>query len=958
MRLLTRLCCVLVVALLPILSSQLTPTASASNFTVNSLADTPDALASDGLCADAGGACTLRAAIQQANADPSGDVIGFSVNGTINLTSALPTFSKSMTINGPGAEQLTVRRNSAEPYRIFVVNAGANVTMSGLTVSNGLAPLPLSGGPSQEGGGIYNAGGMALTGVIVSGNATSNSPASATPVAPSGGGGIYNSGTLLMTDCNVSENTTGSALAGTGLSGGNGGGIFNNGTLIMDGSSISFNHTGAGGDGPAAGGAGGSGGGLFNAPSAALAILSQCDVSENTTGDGGTAQSNGSGSDTMNGNGGYGGGIYNASSRTMSLSSTIIAGNHTGRGADARAGTNRTAGKGGKGGGVYNTTFALGFGLNLTNCIVRSNVTGRGGIGSGTIQSQGDGGNGGGVASESMSDANVVLCTIVFNSTGLAGDGGGHDGVGGGLYGNPNVRSSVVALNTVRFPSNLSDVAGGPFGSGGFNYVGYFGVSCCYISTDRGGAGGSTSLFIKLDPNTLIPLPDSPLIDAALARDFNNQPITVDIRGGVRPFDFPAVAPQASGDDSDIGAFERQATDPTPTPTPTPTTVQFSAATSNVAEGCNQTQVTMTRSGPKDGTTIVTYAVEAFEAHQRGDFTRMIGHVTFAPGEDSKTIPVLVSEDAYAEGPENLIVFIVGVVGGQLGAPNPIKVQIDDNDATDGTSNPIDDNATFVCQHYHDFLSRHPDSGGQAFWTAQLDACGGGDAACLDRKRVDVSAAFFLSIEFQNTGYFVIRVNKAAFGDQPGNPTYDTFLDHTLQVASGVIVGQPGYQSLLEANKQRYTEAFVARSDFQAAHGSQTAAQYVDSLFANAGATPTTDERNVAISAFGAGGAAGQAAALRSVVESGSVYNKLYNPAFVLMQYFAYLRRDPNAAPDSNFDGYNFWLGKLNSVTQPGEDARDERVALARVRRAEMIRAFLLSSEYRGRFAGDPNKGN
>jgi len=98
--------------------------------------------------------------------------------------------------------------------------------------------------------------------------------------------------------------------------------------------------------------------------------------------------------------------------------------------------------------------------------------------------------------------------------------------------------------------------------------------------------------------------------------------------------------------------------------------------------------------------------------------------------------------------------------------------------------------------------------------------------------------------------------------------------------------------------------------------------------------------------------------ALSYIVESGTVYNRVYNEAFVLMQYFAYLRRNPNAPPDSNFDGYNFWLAKLNSFTQQSEDARDETVAIRRVRRAEMIRAFLCSAEYRGRFGGDLSRGN
>jgi hypothetical protein len=171
-----------------------------------------------------------------------------------------------------------------------------------------------------------------------------------------------------------------------------------------------------------------------------------------------------------------------------------------------------------------------------------------------------------------------------------------------------------------------------------------------------------------------------------------------------------------------------------------------------------------------------------------------------------------------------------------------------------------------------------------------------------------------------------------------------------------VVVGQPGFEARLEANKQHYAGEFVARLDFQTAHGSQNAAQYVDLLFANAGATPMQGERDSAINAFGTGDNTGRANSLRSVVESGSVYNKLYNPAFVLMQYFAYLRRNPDNPPDNNFDGYNFWLNKLNQSTQPGEDARDERVALSRVRRAEMVRAFIISGEYRGRFQDDPNR--
>jgi hypothetical protein len=89
------------------------------------------------------------------------------------------------------------------------------------------------------------------------------------------------------------------------------------------------------------------------------------------------------------------------------------------------------------------------------------------------------------------------------------------------------------------------------------------------------------------------------------------------------------------------------------------------------------------------------------------------------------------------------------------------------------------------------------------------------------------------------------------------------------------------------------------------------------------------------------------------VAESDAVYNRQYNPAFVLMQYFGYLRRDPDDAPDGDLSGYNFWLAKMNGFSQTGENARDEQVALSRVKRAEMVKAFLRSAEYRERF-GNP----
>jgi uncharacterized repeat protein (TIGR01451 family) len=271
---------------------------------------------------------------------------------------------------------------------------------------------------------------------------------------------------------------------------------------------------------------------------------------------------------------------------------------------------------------------------------------------------------------------------------------------------------------------------------------------------------------------------------------------------------------------------------------------------------------------------------------------------------------------------------------------------------TDGKTSPvqvggapsIDDSQFFVRQHYIDFLNRQPDASGLQFWTNNIESCGA-DANCREVKRVDTSAAFFLSIEFQQTGYLVYKMYKASFGNLAGKPVAvqrANFVADTRQVQSmpaQIIVGQGDWQTQLETNKTFYAVGFVQRPAFQAAHGSQDAATLVNSLFANAGVTPTQPERDAAVSAYNSagGGSASQAAALRSVVESNSVSNATFDEAFVLMQYFGYLQRDPDSSPDSDFSGYNFWLSKLNQFN-------------GNYVKAEMVRAFIESAEYKKRF--------
>jgi hypothetical protein len=288
-------------------------------------------------------------------------------------------------------------------------------------------------------------------------------------------------------------------------------------------------------------------------------------------------------------------------------------------------------------------------------------------------------------------------------------------------------------------------------------------------------------------------------------------------------------------------------------------------------------------------------------------------------------------------------------------------------DSTGDRLNPLDRSEYFVRQQYVDFLNREPDEAGLNFWVNNIEACGadgyarfqrasqqagtpayqeGADATCRDAKRTDTSAAFFFSVEFQQTGYLVYRMYRSAYGELPNAPVplnLSEFKPDTQAIGKGVIALQSGWEQTLENNKQTFVAEFVQRAKFAAAYPTtMTPAEFVDKLFANAGVTPSEVERTAALSEFGDAAenttdAAARGRALRRVAENSALAQQEFNSAFVLMQYFGYLRRDPNTGPDTNFDGYNFWLTKLNTFN-------------GNFRQAEMVKAFLLSGEYRGRF--------
>ncbi len=276
--------------------------------------------------------------------------------------------------------------------------------------------------------------------------------------------------------------------------------------------------------------------------------------------------------------------------------------------------------------------------------------------------------------------------------------------------------------------------------------------------------------------------------------------------------------------------------------------------------------------------------------------------------------------------------------------------------------NPIDDAREFVKQQYRDFLNREADQAGEDFWTDNITKCqdparrpaGQTEAQCTQRQRETTSAAFFLSPEFQYTGYYVYRLYQGALGRKP---KLSEFVPDMQFVGNGIMVNGQLSAAKINQNKTDFAVQFATCADptkyrcaeFRAIYDLLTNTQYVDKLFQTTGVIPSASDRAALINGLN-GGTETRASVLQKVVDGIVVisegnqqfttsygqafYNSELNRAFVQLEYFGYLRRDPDDA------GYPFWLDKLNA-------AGGDFVA------AEMVLAFISSPEYRARF-GQP----
>ena len=247
-----------------------------------------------------------------------------------------------------------------------------------------------------------------------------------------------------------------------------------------------------------------------------------------------------------------------------------------------------------------------------------------------------------------------------------------------------------------------------------------------------------------------------------------------------------------------------------------------------------------------------------------------------------------------------------------------------------GTNTPItiDDIDFFVQEQYLDFLGRFPDSSGFANWNATLNTCPNGGYGEFDNPqcdRVHVSAGFVQSYEFQGRGYWILRFGfvglNRTIGTTRSSTTYGEFIPALQQIGGSNSPAQE------DAAKAVYTNGFVQRSDFQALYpAGMSPSQYVNALESNAGVT--LSNKQSLIDALTAGTMT-RADVLRNVIESQVVFDKFIIPSFVTMEYFGYLRRDPDTI------GYKNWVDTLTV------DPNNYR---------HMIFGFIYSDEYRSRF--------
>ncbi|MFN2577805.1 MAG: choice-of-anchor Q domain-containing protein [Pyrinomonadaceae bacterium] len=517
----------------------------------------------------------------------------------------------------------------------------------------------------------------------------------------------------------------------------------------------------------------------------------------------------------------------------------------------------------------------------------------------------------------------------------------GNTGSGGALSDTDTVNITVNDGGTLQFSTSTFTVTenAGPGVITISRTGGSAGTATVQIATSNGTATAASDYTAVTQTVTFNDGEISKTVNIPINDDFLNEPdetvnLTLSNVGGSGALGAQTTAVLTIVNDDPTGGY-----------------LKFSAANYSVAEGGIVT-ITVERQGTLTQAVTVDFATSDDSdpaamvrcaptpgntlASSRCDFTSAFGRIRFAANDGAaKTFKVLTTQDSYVEGPETFNVTLSNPSNGaDLGLPSTTTVTIND-DLVEPPTNPVDDSDAFVEQLYRDFLNRPSDPTGKAFWINNINHCNdpaqrpAGQTAgqCIQLSRIVTAAAFFFSIEFQATGGTANLTNRAAFGNVP---SFVRFERDAQQIGLNYVFGQPGAEVILEANKVAYYNDFVSRPEFVNTYGGVSDQTYVNTLILNTGVSFTQPERDAFTNGL-ANHTETRATVLRKISEKGSFRAAEFNSMFVLMEYYGFLRRNPDTA------GFNFWLNKLNSFNGNYFDA-------------EMVKAFIESNEYRQRF--------
>lgn len=405
-----------------------------SSFSVNSLGDASDDNLGDGICHTAGGVCTLRAAMEQHNSLGGNDQISFSVTGVILLGSQLPFTSGTLTINGPGAGNLTISGNNSV-QAFGSANGGATLNLSAVTVANSV-------NTGSAGGVIYNHGTLNVSGVTFLSNTTTFG----------GGGAISNDSVLTITGSTLSQNSSSGTSGAIGDT---------NGTIFISGTNFVSNTAKSG-----------NAGAIFE-NGGKLTIMNGTFLSNTATTNAGAIENYfgtmtitntviggiyNNGALTLNGStfssnsAVTGGGIFNSNNGRLTMNGGSLSYNSA---------TNVTDG----GAGIYNA-----FGtMTITNAAINSNSAGSGGgvhnigvatLTSVTLSSNTVNWNGGGIFNGSADGANAGIMTLNNSTVSYNSSISGFH-LGGGIA---NSAGTMTLTNTTISGNSVDPT----FGSGGY----------------------------------------------------------------------------------------------------------------------------------------------------------------------------------------------------------------------------------------------------------------------------------------------------------------------------------------------------------------------------------------------------------------------------------------------------------------------------------------------------------